>query len=171
MHGITPNLNPTPNPNTNPNPLCCGSVLTVYLWINQSFTSQLWKKKDVGSGSLSFLLPGSPPVIHGGTDFSATCRLWDKTQAPRWKALIFYVSISCLLLTHLLTGRKRSLLRFSGVGLKMQKSHLVSWQLQSPSGDIDLELRQRWTFQQQHDKQVRAAERKRKRATDNAVLD
>lgn len=29
------------------------------------------------------------------------------------------VSISCLLLAHLLTGRKRSLLRLGGVGLKM----------------------------------------------------
>lgn len=64
---------------------------------------------------------------------------------------LLLASFSCLLLAHLLIGRKGSLLRFSGVGLKMEKLHLVSWQLQRLSGGTVLELRQRLTFRQERE--------------------
>lgn len=77
----------------------------------------------------------------------------DKRQGGERPKQFFLLlaSFSCLLLAHLLIGRKGSLLRFSGVGLKMEKLHLVSWQLQRLSGGTVLELRQRLTFRQERE--------------------
>lgn len=80
------------------------------------------------------------------------------------------LELESLTLAHHLTGRKRHLLRLGGVGLKTEKSHLKSWQLHGLSRDGDLEVKKRWTCQQEHEKLVRAAAMERKQERNNAAV-
>ena len=151
----------------------CRARLLLLLMVFTALYSLLLLSVFMDSGlGLSASSSPTPPCmwLHTGMGIKDEQRNWDFL----FSFFFFFpypVSISCLLLAHLLTGRKRSLLRLCGVGLKNEKSHSVSWQPQRPSGGTELELRQRWTCQQERENEWELRQMTRKQARDNAARD